>query len=52
MADEKKYTVEEAQRFLAVDAFNKVWGLLEGEDRTEQDDESSPATSAVATGTV
>jgi len=39
MKDNKTYTVAEAERFFAVDYFNKIWDLLEKPGRSEEEDQ-------------
>lgn len=39
MGEEKRYTITESHRRLAVDLFNHTWDLLEKEDRTGEEDE-------------
>lgn len=39
MSEVKKLTIPEAQKAFAVGIFNKVWELLETENRTAEDDE-------------
>jgi hypothetical protein len=39
MAEEKQYTLTEAQKKLAVDLFNRTWELLEKPDRTPEETE-------------
>jgi hypothetical protein len=47
MADEERYSLEEAHKKFAVDCFNGVWNLLEKKDRTaEEDDEMMHAAHA------
>lgn len=38
MEETKTYTVAEAERFFAVNYFNKIWGLLEKSVRSEEED--------------
>lgn len=39
MEESKTYTVPEAERFFAVNYFNRIWDLLEKEARTSDEDE-------------
>ncbi|MEA3288459.1 MAG: hypothetical protein U9Q77_13955 [Candidatus Marinimicrobia bacterium] len=39
MTDEKKFTIEEAHKAFAPGIFNRVWDLLEKEDRSTEDNE-------------
>jgi hypothetical protein len=39
MANDKKFTLEEAHKAFAPGIFNRVWDLLEKEDRSSEDDE-------------
>jgi hypothetical protein len=39
MEETKTYTVAEAERFFAVNYFNKIWDLLEKSGRTPEEDE-------------
>ena len=39
MTDQKKYTVEEAERFFAIEFNGKTWDLLEKKNRTQEENE-------------
>jgi hypothetical protein len=39
MEEPRIYTEAEAERFFAINYFNKIWGLLEKPDRTRDEDE-------------
>ena len=39
MTEEKKYTAQEWHKKSAIDLFNRVWSLLDKEDRTQQEDD-------------
>ena len=40
MAEEKKFTLEEAHKAFAPGIYNRVWDLLEKEDRSSEDNET------------
>jgi hypothetical protein len=37
MSEEKKFTIEEAEKYFAVEYYNTIWPLLENKERTEEE---------------